>query len=220
MKIAMPNAVLLPLLLSPTLLALPATARLYQSTNAWDEMVDVAAVASPASSPLPGADNRLLKGRSSASEKMTSPSKSMSKSMSKSKSMSDSAQKECRSYLPTLSGNAICSSGFDDGTICTKPEDIDPISGPCFKLPNCPAWCNSTTYCCNTEVIPGADISKYQTEFFNPPVLFDARDQKRATRENVLAVREFLQQILPESDGLPKTRVWGYGECSHFSYKF
>ena len=117
-------------------------------------------------------------------------------------------QDSCDADLPYLGANAWCYiTGFDNGTTCKRPGDIDPVSGPCYELPDCPAWCNSSSYCCNTTVIPGEDVPKYKTEFFVPPVLVDQKGSSR----NTIAVREFLQQILP-SEEYPKTRVWGYGE--------
>jgi bilirubin oxidase len=56
----------------------------------------------------------------------------------------------------------------------------------------------------------GADIPKFVTELFIPPVLHD--DQGKDAKFEI-ALRQFEQQILPE--GYPKTTIWGYGDPSN-----
>jgi len=99
-----------------------------------------------------------------------------------------------------------CFNKFEkDAAACLQPTDIDPLGTGCTKLPDCPYWCNIADYC-EATLIKGEDIPKYETELFLPPVLIDGQNDT-----HVVAVREFLQQILPSST-YPRTRVWGYGD--------
>ena len=85
--------------------------------------------------------------------------------------------------------------------VCKQPGDIDPTGGTgCTELPDCPYWCDPEStiqevldYCTATK-IDGATVPKYRTEFFVPPVIADRRFNRKS-----IAVREFLQQILPNS---------------------
>ena len=98
---------------------------------------------------------------------------------------------------------------FDTVSSCSHPRDIlDPATPGCAVLPDCPTWCDpdDTTYCEGTTVIDGAMVDKYMTELFLPPVLINSNGD-----QNSVAIREFLQQILP-ADQYPKTRLWGYGK--------
>ena len=99
----------------------------------------------------------------------------------------------------------VCTTAFD--AICSEPSDIDPIleEGQCNRLPDCPSWCADADYCGSTTLIDGSTVKKYAMEFFPPPVIVNRNGDK-----NTIAVREFLQPILPD---YPKTRLWGYGKC-------
>ena len=100
---------------------------------------------------------------------------------------------------------------FTGNAACKNPRDINP-DGACTELPDCPIWCNKTddTYCPKTKVINGANVSKYMTEFFAPPVLVNSNGKKKG---HAISTREFLQQILPDH---PATRLWGYGDSKFF----
>mmetsp|Transcript_27204 Transcript_27204/g.58280 ORF Transcript_27204/g.58280 Transcript_27204/m.58280 type:complete len:796 (-) Transcript_27204:1505-3892(-) len=137
---------------------------------------------------------------------------------------------------------------FDTTVGCESPATIG-LSGSCGTLPDCPSWCNpdpqlDPAYCpAGTSVIAGSGVPKYEMEFFLPPVLVNSNEGKgkgkgkdkgavkannAALFQNNVAVREFLQQILPPAgtypgydsySGYPKTRVWGYGD-PNFSNSF
>ena len=112
-------------------------------------------------------------------------------------------------------GTYCDNAGFDDGSICSKPKDILDPATECDVLPDCPAWCDpdaANDYCGSTTLIDGAVVNKYMTELFLPPVLINSNGD-----QNSVAIREFLQQILPADQGYPKTRLWGYGKYSQHS---
>jgi len=63
-----------------------------------------------------------------------------------------------------------------------------------------------------TELLGPKDIKKFQSALLVPPVMPRAallRAQGGEIDYYEISMRQFEQQILPE--GLPKTRVWGYG---------